>query len=219
MQFGETTPSVVSQTSRGPRSLVVIAAGTGGPQALAQILPRFPSSFPSTIIVVQHMRRGFTRVLADELNHTCNLPIHEPADGDALQSSRILVIPAGGQLTISSAGDSPDSGHMVVIESLSHSPEALLSRADVAMASAAQAFGKQTVGVLLTGVGYDGRDGMHAIRDAGGFTIAQDEPTSVVFDLPSSAINAGIVHEVLPLWKIADRVTELVVGGVDAIAA
>ncbi|MCL5105700.1 MAG: CheB methylesterase domain-containing protein [Armatimonadetes bacterium] len=219
MHYGEKNPSVIRQTSGGPRSLVVIAASTGGPQALTQILPRFPSTFPGTIIVVQHMRRGFTRVLADELNHSCKLPIHEPADGDALQASRILVVPAVGHLTISSMGESPDPEHMITIESLSLSPKAVLSRADVTMTSAARIYGKQAVGVLLTGVGDDGREGMRAIRDAGGCTIAQDEPTSVVFDLPSSAIDAGLVQDVLPLWNIADRVIELVMGGVDAIAA
>ncbi|MEN6357931.1 MAG: CheB methylesterase domain-containing protein [Armatimonadota bacterium] len=198
--------------------VVVIAASTGGPQALTQILPRFPSSFPGTIIVIQQIRNGFTRVLADILNQTCNLPVHEPVDGQALQPSRILMTPSNCRLTLS-ANDFGAPGWQVLVENVEDLPEERRWRVDHTMTSIADTFGKRAVGVLLTGIGTDGREGLRAIHSAGGTTIAQDSASSVVFDLPSYAIEAGIVHETLPLWSIADRIIELAKENADAIAA
>lgn len=198
--------------------VLVIAASTGGPQALTQILPRFPSSFPGAIIVVQQMRNGFTRVLADMLNQMCNLPVHEPTDGQALQPSRILITPSNCRLALS-ANDFGEPGWQVIVENVEDMPEERRWRIDHTMTSIANTLGKRTIGVLLTGTGSDGREGLRAIHSAGGTTIAQDSASSVVFDLPSSAIEAGIVHETLPLWCIADRITELTKEKADAIAA
>ncbi|MCE5313719.1 MAG: CheB methylesterase domain-containing protein [Armatimonadota bacterium] len=198
--------------------VVVIAASTGGPQALAQLLPRFTSSFSGTIIVAQEMRNGFTRVLADMLNQTCNLPVHEPVDGQILQPSRILMTPSNCRLVLTSC-DFGEPGRQILVEDVADSPELRHSRIDYIMTSVAGAFGKRTVGVLLTGVGTDGREGMRAIHSAGGVTIAQDSASSVVFDLPLCAIEAGIVHETLPLWSIADRIAALAKEDADAIAA
>lgn len=204
MQNSESTIPVI----RGPEFVVVIAAGSGGPQALAQILPRIPATFPGTIIVVQHMRNGFTRVLGEMFNQVCNLPVHEPVDGQALQQSRILMAPCGFRLSLSHA-DFGLPGWRIIIEDVTDSSDARLSRIDDTLTSIAQAFGKKTIGVLLTGIGTDGCNGLKAIHAASGRTIAQDSNSSVVFDLPSSAIEAGVVHEVLPLWSIAERVVEL----------
>ncbi|MHB9035237.1 MAG: CheB methylesterase domain-containing protein [Armatimonadota bacterium] len=198
--------------------VVVIAASTGGPQALAQLLPRFPSNFPGTIIVVQQMRHGFTRVLADMLNQTCNLPVHEPVDGQVLQPSRVLMTPSDCRMELSPNGFGAP-GWQLLVENVADSPEMRHSRVDFTMSSIAGALGKRVVGVILTGVGTDGREGMRAIHTAGGVTIAQDADSSVVYDLPSYSIEAGVVHEVLPLWSIADRITEIARGEADAIAA
>ena len=100
-----------------------------------------------------------------------------------------------------------------------NNPELLETRIDTAMASVANLYGRSAVGVLLTGMGEDGRDGMRAIADSGGSTIAQNEETSIVFDMPSSAIDAGTAHEVLPLWSIADHVNTIVSRGANANAA
>lgn len=214
MQLSDSSTPTLNNTGL----VVVIAAGSGGPQALSQILPRFPSSFTGTMIVIQQMRNGFTRVLADMLNQTCNLPVHEPVDGQALQPSRILMTPSSSRLVLSTS-DFGMPGWRVLVENVDDLHEERHCRIDHTMSSVASAFGKQTIGVLLTGIGTDGGDGLRAIHSAGGTTIAQDSASSVVFDLPSYAIEAGIVHETLPLWSIADRIIELAKENADAIAA
>ncbi|MCX6346224.1 MAG: CheB methylesterase domain-containing protein [Armatimonadetes bacterium] len=204
---------------KSPEYLVVISTSTGGPQALAQLLPRFPANFPGTIIVVQHMRQGFTRFLANQLNHICQLPVHEPTDGQTIQSSRILITPGGSSLSIQPLEASGDAAQLIFLESIAHSVELQRKCADNIMASAVASYGKMTIGVLLTGAGMDGAEGLRTISQAGGYTIVQDEQTSVVHDLPASAIQAGVAHEILPLWSIGDRIIELVTGEINAIAA
>lgn len=200
-----------------PSSLVVIGAGTGGPQALIEILPRFPAAFTGTVIVVQQMRPGFTRVLASLLNELCRLPVYEPVDGQELHPSEILMVPAGALLTILSPEE--DSTCIIRLQDIADDPESFNTRTNQTMTSVAQLYGRDAVGVLLTGMGEDGRDGMRAISDAGGSTIAQDEDSCIIFDLPSSAIHGGAAHHVLPPWDIADHIISMVMGEANANAA
>lgn len=207
MQDAQTQDIIVVRNRRLPSSLIVIGAGTGGPQALAEILPRFPVTFTGTVIVVQQMRPGFTKVLASQLNDFCRLPVYEPVDGQELRASEILIVPSGSTLTIQASD--VQSACTLRIDDVTDDPDKLRSRTDSLMACAAALYGRDCVGVLLTGMGDDGRDGMRAIADAGGTTLAQDEESSIVFDLPSCAIDAGAAHEVLPLWSIADRIISI----------
>ena len=217
MQDVDTSTMAYVRDRRLPSSLVVIGAGTGGPQALMEILPRFPSTFPGTIIVVQQMRAGFTRVLASHLNEVCRLPVYEPVDGQELHASEIMMVPGGTLYTIPAPEASAPC--LIRLEDIQGDPERLQNRTDMTMQSAAALYGREAIGVLLTGMGDDGRDGMRAIADAGGTTVAQDQDSCVVFDLPSSAIDGGAAHQVLPLWNIADRITSMVMGEVNANAA
>lgn len=210
MQNADTSNVAYVRDRRAPTSVVVVGSGTGGPQALAQLLPLFPAAFPGTIVVVQQMRPGFTRVLANHLNELCNLPVYEPVDGQRLHASETLLVPAGMRFTIATHDASGSS--MVNLDDIYDSPESLQTRTNDAMESVAGAYGRDSIGVLLTGMGDDGRDGMRAVADAGGATIAQDEESSVVFDLPSSAIDGGAAHQVLPLWSIADHIIAMVMG-------
>jgi two-component system, chemotaxis family, protein-glutamate methylesterase/glutaminase len=208
-----------SRHGGSPEWVVVIGANAGGPQALAAMLPQFPPSFPGTVIVVQQMRPGFTRVLVDQLSHTCHVPVYEPEDGHALQSGRILVAPSTSRLKVGNLGDDAAPAYSVLLENVAGAHELRYSRVDCAMESAAKLFGRRTIGILLSGVGTDGREGMRAISGAGGVTIAQDEATSVVHSLPLSAIEAGVVTHTLPLWNIADQVVDIVGGKTNAAAA
>ncbi|MGC8862147.1 MAG: CheB methylesterase domain-containing protein [Armatimonadota bacterium] len=217
--MSETSYSNPRRLLQTPKWVVVFGANTGGPQALAQVLPQFSARFPGAIIVAQQMRPGFTRVLVHHLQQLCKMPVLEPEDGQALLASRIVVAPSNARLTIANVGSPTAPGYCVILEDVSGKPDLMRSRVDAVMTSAAQVFGPTVVSVLLTGLGSDGREGMRAVRNAGGFTIAQDEATSVVHSLPASAIEAGIVHEVLPLWSIADRIEAIVGGDTDAIAA
>ncbi len=219
MQLNDSSSSSGRQGSESPKWVVVVGASTGGPQALAQLLPQFPSNFPGAIIVIQKMRPGFTRVLADQFSQTCELPICECLDGQALHCSRILMAPSGSSLSIINVGTAAVPVYSIVSEDIADAAELENSRVDFTMTSAAGVFGERAIGVLLTGIGVDGREGMRAIANAGGTTIAQDEATSVVHSLPASAIDAGVVNQVLPLWNIAEFIMELTGGKVDANAA
>ena len=204
---------------RSPTWLVVIGAGAGGPQALAQLLPLFPTGLPATIVLIQHIRRGFTRVIVDLLGPTCEMLMYEIEHRQALQASRIAIAPASSRLTIANTGDSVTPSYKFTLEETGSSPEQIYSRIDAAMASAAKAFGAKAIGVLLTGFGTDGLEGMRAIRNAGGLTIVQDEASSMVHYMPASAVDAGVVRQALPLWEIADRIGSILRGEADANAA
>lgn len=207
-----------AHNSQTPGWIVVFGANTGGPQALSEILSNLPSHIPAALVVVQRMRPGFTRVLADQLANVCKMPVTEAVDGQILQAGRVIVAPSTSLLTVENIGTAAVPEYGVALEDIT-TPDAAQQRVDTAMKSAAEVFGSRSIGILLTGLGSDGREGMRAIVSANGVTIAQDEASSVIHDLPSSAIQDSLATEVIPLWNIAHRIVELVGGEADAVAA
>lgn len=195
---------------QAPKAVVVIGASTGGPTALSQILPKFPKDFPVSIVVVQHMRPGFTKLLAHQLDGICELSVDEAGTRLALKPAAAVLAPGHYSIRFERTENQEKPPFIIATEDVSSSVERLRRRVDDAMASAAEIFGSRAIGVLLTGVGEDGRNGMKAIRELGGKTLAQDESSSIVFDMPRSAINAGVVDEIIPLWNIAERIIEIV---------
>ncbi|HEX6739356.1 MAG TPA: chemotaxis response regulator protein-glutamate methylesterase [Vicinamibacteria bacterium] len=197
------SPSVspLAPPSAPSRRVVAVAASTGGPAALADLLARLPADLPAAVLVVQHMPEGFTRGLADRLNNLCGLTVREAQDGEPLQAGLVLVAPGGRHLRVGRGRDGCvallDRGPTVS----GHRPSA-----DVLFESVARAFGARAGGVLLTGMGEDGAEGLAALRRAGGRTLAQDEESSVVFGMPRAAVQRGAVERVLPLERIADAV-------------
>jgi two-component system chemotaxis response regulator CheB len=183
------------------RRVVALAASTGGPAALAHMLARLPADLPAAVLVVQHMPEGFTRMLAERLNNLCALNVHEAQDGETLQAGQVLVAPGGRHLRVGRGRDGCvallDRGPAVS----GHRPSA-----DVLFESVARTFGPRSVGVLLTGMGEDGAEGLSALRRAGGRTLVQDEESSVVFGMPRAAILRGAVERVLPLERIPEAV-------------
>jgi two-component system, chemotaxis family, protein-glutamate methylesterase/glutaminase len=178
----------------GPRRLVVIGASTGGPPALATILADLPADLPVPVLVVQHMADGFVEGLADWLNGLSVLPVEMAQHGRRLHPGRVHVAPAGVN-TVLRAGlrvelRTPPAGQF-------HVPGV-----DAAFGSAAAVCGPQTVGVLLTGMGRDGAEGLRLLRASGALTIAQDEPSSVVWGMPAAAQALGAVEVELPLSQI-----------------
>ena len=178
-----------------------IAASTGGPQALAQILPALSASFPAPVLVVQHIADGFAAGMAAWLNDLCPLPVALARDGEPLVGGRIYL--------------ADSTTHLAVIAGprLQLQPRAAKDlyrpSCDVMLRSVAALFGRRSVGIILTGMGRDGVSGMVAIRQTGGVTLAQDEATSVVFGMNREAITTGSVQWVLPLAEIARRIDEL----------
>jgi two-component system chemotaxis response regulator CheB len=181
-------------------SLVVIGASTGGTEAIRCILSAMPVNCPP-LVITQHMPAGFTTAFAGHLNRDCAIEVREAQDGDRIMRGRALIAP--GNLHMSVVRDS--RGLYVKVE-----PGPLVSRhrpsVDVLMISAARNAGLHTLGVLLTGMGRDGVEGLLSMHEAGARTIAQDEASSVVFGMPKEAIAAGAADEVLPLSRIASRI-------------
>jgi len=177
--------------------IVAIAASTGGPHAITQVLTHLPSSIPP-ILVVQHMPKGVTKLFAEGLNQTCKFKVKEAEQGDLVQENLALIAPGGFHMVVNGNGKI----------SLNQDPPVNYVRpaADVLMFSAANAYGSRNIGVVLTGMGSDGAKGLQAIKEKGGKTIAQDEETSVVFGMPKKAFETGCVDVVAPLERIPKEI-------------
>jgi len=177
-----------------PRRVIAIGISTGGPNALQYVLSQIPSDFLSTIVVVQHMPEGFTEMFARRLDECCALEVQEARSGDLLLAGRVLICPGNRHIMVRRM----PRGDMVV---LSDGPHVNGHRpsADVLFHSVAQEFGLTAVGLLMTGMGDDGAEGLGAIKGAGGMTIAQSEDTCVVSGMPRAAILKGHANKIIPL--------------------
>ena len=177
-----------------PRRIIAVGISTGGPNALQYMLSQIPSDFLSTILVVQHMPEGFTEMFAKRLDECCPVEVHEARSGDLLIAGRVLICPGNRHMMVRRM----PRGDMAV---LSDGPPVNGHRpsADVLFHSVAQEFGLTAVGVLMTGMGEDGAEGLGAIKAAGGMTIAQSEESCVVSGMPRAAIQKGYANKVIPL--------------------
>ena len=181
-----------------PRRVIAIGISTGGPNALQYVLTQIPADFQSTIVIVQHMPEGFTEMFAKRLDECCALEVHEARSGDLLLAGRVLICPGNRHMMVRRM----PRGDMAV---LSDGPPVNGHRpsADVLFHSVAQEFGLTAVGVLMTGMGDDGAEGLGAIKAAGGMTIAQSEDTCVVSGMPRAAILKGYANKIIPLDGLA----------------
>ena len=183
---------------------IVIGCSTGGPDALARLFAELPADLPVPVAVVQHMPPVFTTMLAARLDANSRLDVREAADGDVLRPGAALLAPGDHHLTIRREGDR-------VVARLTQDPPENFCRpaVDVLFRSAVEAYGGNVLAVVLTGMGQDGLVGteQHVQRGAG--VIAQDEATSVVWGMPGAVTEAGLATEVLPLDRIAGRLSLL----------
>ena len=191
---------------RAPRlrenAAIVFGASTGGPGTLIDILQSLPGDVPP-VFIVQHMPPGFTSSFAKRLNALTRFEVKEAEDGDVVKPGRGYVAP----------GDY----HMLIRRSrirLDHGPKlhGVRPAVDITMESAAESFGSNTIGVLLTGMGSDGAEGLRKIRQAGGRTIVEAEQTCVVFGMPKAAIEAGAAEVIAPSYRIADEIVRMLRG-------
>lgn len=181
--------------------IFAIACSTGGPQALAQILPALPEDFPCPVIVAQHISDGFAGGMAEWMARLCKLPVRLVAEGDRLQAGVIHISPSEHHCSIA-----PTRRIAFVNRS---EQDIYHPSCDVLLASVAEVFGPQAVGIILTGMGRDGARGISRIRAAGGLTLGQDEGSSVVYGMNRVAIETGDVQQVLPPSAIADEMVRL----------
>ncbi len=185
-----------------PSIVVVIGASTGGPSIVEYIVSRLPQDLPATVFVVQHMPALFTKVFADRLDKNSSLRVKEAEDGEKIVEGCCYVAP----------GDY----HMIVdrknVIHLDKGPKVhgVRPSVDVTMKSVAEVFGSRSVGVVLTGMGWDGAEGAYTIRKVGGFVIAQDKKTSIVYGMPKAVVDVGAANMVLPYHEIPSTITRLV---------
>ncbi len=185
--------------------LVVIGASAGGPKALAEIMPMFPASLPAAMIIVQHMPGVFTRSFAERLDSRCELPVREAAQGELVRPGEVLVAPGGFDLRLK---ENDRSGVEVQLMESKGSYGAS-PHIDTTLISAAETYGENSVGVILTGMGSDGAKGMAAVKQKKGKTVAQNEETCLVFGMPKAAIETRCVDWVVPLEQIPETILSL----------
>jgi len=204
-------PAVPLSTSKSTRPLrttdrvLVIGSSTGGPRALNTVLPALPENLPAAVLVIQHMPVGFTRSLAERLDHISALAVKEAEPGDHLEVGKVLVAPGGFHMTIDENGQI----------GLNQNPpvHGVRPAVDVTMTAVARQFGSRTVAVILTGMGSDGTNGAALVHSAGGFVIAEAESSCVVWGMPRSVIEAGVADLVVPLGDVAREIEKAVSAG------
>jgi two-component system chemotaxis response regulator CheB len=207
-----TLPSTAAPVQPRPRTAlpghtraIVIGASTGGPRALSTLVPDLCERTELPILIVQHMPVGFTRPLAESLERLTSRRTIEADEGLLLESKTVYIAPAGRHLLLRGTSLQP------LMRLTDQPPEnGCRPSADVLFRSAAALLGPGALAIILTGMGRDGTTGLGAVRRAGGYVIAQDETSSVVWGMPGSAVEAGVVDQVEPLDRIAQAVEQMV---------
>jgi two-component system chemotaxis response regulator CheB len=193
-------PAAVAHSYRTTDRVIAIGASTGGTEALLTVLGDLPPDAPG-VVIVQHMPARFTRSFAERLNRLCAIRVKEAEDGDRVLVGQALLAPGDKHMRVRRSGalfhvvlsdEAPHGGHRPSVDVLFH--------------SCATAAGRNAVGVILTGMGADGADGLGAMHKSGAVTFAQDEQSCVVFGMPKEAVARGAVDKVLPLEMMGQAV-------------
>ena len=184
--------------------VVAIASSTGGPRALAEIIPHLPEDLGAAVVIVQHMPREFTRLLAQRLGAMSTLWVGEAIEGKLLRENRVYIAPGGYHMTLAGG-----AGNASIQLDSSPPMWGVRPAADPLFFSVADTFGRGTVGVVLTGMGRDGAEGLRRIREAGGAAIIQDRESSIIYGMPQAALAAAGADRVAKVTDIAPLITEL----------
>lgn len=198
---------VSKAVARGSQPIMVLAIGssTGGPNALASVVPELPADFPVPVVVVQHMPPMFTRLLAERLNKSSALEVMEGCNGQELRPGQVHIAPGGKHMVVDGAEQN------LRLRLHEEAPENSCRPAvDVLFRSVTAHYGGGSLALVLTGMGQDGLRGCEAIAAAGGQIIAQDEASSVVWGMPGFVAKAGLADEVLPLEEIGSGIRKRV---------
>ncbi len=186
--------------------LVVLGISTGGPQALKRLIPQLPADFPVPVVMVMHMPVGYTEMYAAKLNEMCKLEVREAAEGDEVKPGLVFLAQAGRHLSLKRES----SGKIVT--HLDAKPFNTLHRpaVDVLFQSAAEVFGNRVLGVVMTGMGSDGKQGAAWIKANGGLVFTEAESSCVVYGMPSVVVEAGLSDKSIPLESMAHAIREVV---------
>jgi Chemotaxis response regulator containing a CheY-like receiver domain and a methylesterase domain len=194
-----------TSATRGSK-IVAIGCSTGGPQALSELLPLFPKDFPAGIVIVQHMPKCFTKPFADRMNALCEIDVREASESDEVIPGVALLAPGGLQLRLGRKKATRIGVELKPnLEGHLHAPSV-----DVMMQSVAQLYAERAVGVILTGMGQDGLEGMRAIKKGKGRTVAQNEASCTVYGMPRAVVDNGCADKVVPLSQIAGEIMNMI---------
>jgi two-component system chemotaxis response regulator CheB len=196
--------SHLSHSSRRIR-VVAIGTSTGGPMALQRVIASIPKEFPVGILIVQHMPAAFTGAFSDRLGQISQIQVREAKEGDKVQPGLAFVAPGGYHMRVYKRGIGDVEIRLSKDPPMLHMPSV-----DVMMTSVAEVYGDACIGVIMTGMGHDGQEGMKSIKMAKGKTLAQDEESCVVFGMPKAAIESGVVDKVVPLNQISGEIVNMV---------
>ncbi|MFQ3230163.1 MAG: two-component system chemotaxis response regulator CheB [Reinekea sp.] len=205
-------PSTVEAPSASSRSkkkiyvqsfdLVMIGTSTGGPVALQKVLTQIPANFPAPILLIQHMPGTFTGAFAERLNGQCKISVKEAHDGDLLKPGTAYLAPGGQQMILSQKGK---IRIMAGDERLNYKPSV-----DLTFGSAVKYYNRNTLAIVLTGMGADGREGARLLKQAGAVVWAQEGKTCVIDGMPSAIVKANLADEIIALQEISKRMIEVV---------
>jgi len=194
-------PSLLTCTGRREMNIVAIGASTGGPPALQAIIPRLPKNLPVPVMIVQHMPSTFTKSLADRLNSLSQISVKEAENGEQLDAGTVYIAPGSQHMTVSRSS----SSYRVA---LSDEPSDTLHKpaVDVMMYSVANVYTSKALGVILTGMGHDGLEGLKALKLRGGKVLAQNEESCVVYGMPRSVVENNLADKVVHIDKMANEI-------------
>jgi two-component system chemotaxis response regulator CheB len=184
--------------------LVAIGTSTGGPVALKTVLSMLPGDLPVGLVVVQHMPPVFTKAFAERLDSCCQLSVKEAENGDAILPGRVLLAPGNWHMTVSKFGTEPHVSLNQAENVNGHRPSV-----DILMHSVAMEYGSRAVGVIMTGMGKDGAEGLRELHRRGGHVIAQDKDSSVIYGMNREVVQNGSADDVVPVNDIAQRIVDL----------
>ena len=185
--------------------VVVLAASTGGPATVMRMAPGFTKDFPAAVFLVQHMPAAFTTQYALQLAEFTGIRVKEGESNESVQPGTLYICPGGQHLRVTPTG-------RIQLDTTTGRIDGYLPNIDVTMESVAAYAGAMSIGVVLTGMGSDGARGARAVKSAGGFVLAQDEATSVIFGMPAEAIKSGVVDQVLGIDEIYPAIERRVLG-------
>lgn len=186
-----------------PLDLLVIGASTGGPVALQKVISKLPANFPAPVLIIQHMPDSFTRAFAERLNNLSQLAVKHASDGDVLKKGQALLAPGGKQMIVKGLGQ---QRHVKILggdERLTYKPSV-----DVTFGSAAKAYPGRVLGVILTGMGADGREGCRMLKQSGSTVWTQDEASCVIYGMPMTVDKAGYSDASISLEQIANCIID-----------
>ncbi len=188
----------------GEMAAMVVGVSTGGPNALIKIIPQLPASFPLGVAVVQHMPPKFTKSMAERLNSLSNLHVKEAEEGDSVERGVVLIAPGGKHMTFKKNG-------VKTSVAINEEPKNTLYKpsVDIMITSAANVYNRPLLGLILTGMGKDGLEGLKYVKNRKGYIIAQDEESCIVYGMPKAVVDEGIADAVLSLDDISPALIRL----------